>query len=85
MFEHTWNIELERQTVGMTRLPVIHVSHVIGLTQLESGVELLEGFQQRLGLAQVDHLHFIVELDVVALDLPGLFLASCGFPVELQA
>jgi hypothetical protein len=48
-------------------------------------VELLEGFEQPLGLAQVDHLDFIVVLDVVALHLLSLLLASGGFPVDLQA
>jgi len=85
LFEHTRNIELERQTVGMTRLPVIHVSHVIRLPQVQGGVELLEGFEQPLGLAQIDHLHFIVLGDVIAVHFLSLLLASVGFPLHLQA
>lgn len=69
----------------MARLPVVHVGHVVGLAQLQGGVEFLERLQQLLGLAQVDLLVVIHELYVVAVHLLRLLLARVRLPVDLHA
>lgn len=84
LFKQPWDVELERQTVRVGWLPVIHVGHVVRLAQLQRGVELLERLQQLLGLAQVDFLDFVHELDVIPVHFLGLLLASVRLALHLH-